>query len=178
MEGSGSAGHTVRAFVGLGSNLGDRLANLQRAVGLLAARNGVTVVASSRVYETAPVGPAQPDYLNAVVEAATILGAREVLETCLSVEEELGRVRAERWGPRLIDLDLLLFGDQTIDEPGLTVPHPRMFERLFVLVPLVELITPPALPEGRSIGALRLDASGTGAVRLFAHALSAPSVQS
>jgi 2-amino-4-hydroxy-6-hydroxymethyldihydropteridine diphosphokinase len=178
MKGSGSAGHTVRAFVGLGSNLGDRLANLQRAVELLAARNGVTVVASSRVYETAPVGPAQPDYLNAVVEVATILGARDLLESCLSIEDEMGRVRAERWGPRLIDLDLLLFGDETIDQPGLTVPHPRMFERLFVLVPLVELIGPPAPSDGGSIAALRLDASGTGAVRLFAHALRAPSVPS
>jgi 2-amino-4-hydroxy-6-hydroxymethyldihydropteridine diphosphokinase len=164
---------TVRAFVALGSNLGDRLANLRRAVALLSGRKGVAVVVTSRVYETEPVGPPQPSYLNAVVEVATSLGPRELLQTCLSVEEEMGRVRGEHWGPRVIDLDVLTFGEETIDQPDLTVPHPRMFERAFVLAPLLELLAGPSLPGGRSIAALRLGAAGSGEVRPFAHAISA-----
>src|SRR5205823_5695910 len=95
----------TEVFVGLGSNLGDRLASLRRAVDLLAGGDAVRVVAVSRVYETAPVGPPQPDYLNAVAEVRTSLGARELLGRCLAVESEMGRIRAERWGPRIIDLD-------------------------------------------------------------------------
>jgi 2-amino-4-hydroxy-6-hydroxymethyldihydropteridine diphosphokinase len=134
-----------RAFLGLGSNLGDRLANLQRAVDLLASTEGVRVTASSRVYETEPVGgPSQPEYLNAVVEVETELGPRELLDACLAVEEELGRVRRERWGPRTIDVDVLMYGEERVDEPGLVVPHPRMPERAFVMTPLLELDPAPA----------------------------------
>ena len=97
----------TEAFLGLGSNLGDRLENLQRATDLLASRAGIRGLASSRVYETEPVGPPQPDYLNAVVRLDTTLTASELLEACLSVEAEMGRVRSERWGPRVIDVDLL-----------------------------------------------------------------------
>jgi len=144
------------AFLGLGSNLGDRLGNLRRAVELLGER-GVRILRSSRVYETGPVGgPEQPDYLNAVVEVEAQGTARELLEICLAVEEELGRVRAERWGPRTIDLDLLTFGDEEVDEPGLRVPHPRMHERAFVLAPLLELTADPMLPGGRRVADLRL----------------------
>ena len=145
-----------RAFLGLGSNLGDRLGNLRRAVELLRERS-VRVLRSSRVYETDPVGgPEQPDYLNAVVEVEAEGTARHLLEICLAIEEEMGRVRGERWGPRTIDLDLLTFGHEEIDEPGLRVPHPRMHERAFVLAPLLELTADPKLPGGRRVADLRL----------------------
>lgn len=134
-----AAGEAVRCYLGLGSNLGDRAVNLQRAVDLLGGHAGIRVLRSSRVYETDPVGPPQPDYLNAVVEVETALAARELLHACLDVERELGRVRTERWGPRVIDVDILTYGDETIDEPDLIVPHPRMHERAFVLVPLADL---------------------------------------
>ena len=133
------SGRPVRAFLGLGSNLGDRLANVQQAVDRLARTEGIRVARASRVYETDPVGPPQPDYLNAVVEVETMLRPRSLLEACLGVEVAMGRVRGERWGPRLVDVDVLTYGDEQIDEPGLTVPHPRLAERLFVLEPLFEL---------------------------------------
>jgi 2-amino-4-hydroxy-6-hydroxymethyldihydropteridine diphosphokinase len=97
------------------------------------------VARSSSVYETAPVGPPQPDYLNAVLEVATTLSPRALLDACLAVEERMGRVRIERWGPRVIDVDVLTYADERIDEDGLTIPHPRMAERAFVLVPLADL---------------------------------------
>jgi 2-amino-4-hydroxy-6-hydroxymethyldihydropteridine diphosphokinase len=136
----------VRAFLGLGSNLGDRLANLRRAIELLDAVDGIAVVRTSSVYQTEPVGPPQPDYLNAVAEVRTSLTARALLDAALGVERALGRVRAERWGPRTVDVDLLTYGDEHIDEPGLTVPHPRMAERAFVMIPLLELESHPPLP--------------------------------
>src|SRR5436190_6840140 len=147
---------TVRGFIALGSNLGDRLANLQRAVELLAGRDGVRVLKASRVYETDPVGPPQPDYLNAVLEIETSLPPARLLEEAQLVERELGRVRTERWGPRTIDIDLLTYGDERIDQPDLQIPHPRMHERAFVLVPLLELTADPALPGGRRVSELRL----------------------
>ena len=158
----------VRAYLGLGSNLGDRLGNLRRAVALLGQRDGIRVVRSSRVFETEAVGPPQPDYLNAVAEVETSLTARQLLDECLAIERDIGRVRTERWGPRVIDVDLLTFGDQRIDEPGLTVPHPRMHERGFVLVPLLELDADPPLPNGRRVAELRLGGDIALGVRLFA----------
>jgi 2-amino-4-hydroxy-6-hydroxymethyldihydropteridine diphosphokinase len=142
----------VRAYLGLGSNLGDRSQNLGRAVALLGSRDGVTVVRASSVYETDPVGPPQPDYLNAVVEVDTTLPPRGLLHACLGVEDEMGRIRRERWGPRVIDVDLLLYDDDRVDEPDLVVPHPRMHERAFVLVPLAELAPDLVLPDGRTVG--------------------------
>jgi 2-amino-4-hydroxy-6-hydroxymethyldihydropteridine diphosphokinase len=171
-KGSAHRGVGVRAFLGLGANLGDRLANLQRAVELLDTIDGVDVIASSRVYETTPVGPPQPYYLNAVIEASTLLSARGLLGAGRSVEEALGRIRGERWGPRVIDVDLLTFGHETIAEPDLTVPHPRMHERGFVLVPLLELEADPPLPGGRTIGSIRLERAGVGSVRLCGPALA------
>lgn len=131
----------VKAYVALGSNLGERRANLDAVVEKLAAVPGVEVLARSRWYETSPLGgpPGQPDYFNGVVEIETALSPRVLLEKLLQVEKELRRVRAETWGPRVIDCDLVLYGDVLIDQPGLTVPHPRMRERRFVLEPLVEL---------------------------------------
>jgi 2-amino-4-hydroxy-6-hydroxymethyldihydropteridine diphosphokinase len=109
---------SVRAYLGLGSNLGDRLEHLREAVPLL-ARRGVKPLRSSRVYETEPVGgPQQPDYLNAVLEVETSLVPRALLKTCLEVEADLGRTRGERWGPRVIDIDVLTYGSEEIAEPG------------------------------------------------------------
>jgi 2-amino-4-hydroxy-6-hydroxymethyldihydropteridine diphosphokinase len=135
-----------QAYLGLGSNLGDRVAMLQLAVDELGATEGVTVVAVSRVYETAPVGgPEQDDYLNAVVAIETDLGPRELLAVAHRIEQRAGRVRDVRWGPRTLDVDVLLAGEAEIDEPDLQVPHPRMYERAFVLVPLRD-VAPERVP--------------------------------
>jgi 2-amino-4-hydroxy-6-hydroxymethyldihydropteridine diphosphokinase len=137
-----------RAYLAIGSNLGDRADHLQGAVDGLAAADGITVVAVSPVYETEPVGgPEQPDYLNAVVAVDTDLTPRELLEVAQRLEHEAGRVRVERWGPRTLDVDVLLVGEEHVDEPDLVVPHPRLFERAFVMVPLADLdpalVSPP-----------------------------------
>ena len=125
----------TRAYVGVGSNLGDREATIRAAV---AALPGVTAV--STLSETDPVGPVeQPRFLNGAVALETELSPRELLDVLLAVERDLGRERRERWGPRTIDLDLLLYGDRVVDEPGLSVPHPRLHERRFALEPLAEL---------------------------------------
>jgi len=126
-------------FVALGTNLGDRERNLARGVAGLAER-GLHIRRVSSVYETEPVGgPAQGAYLNAVVQAATALGAQEVLASCLEVERAVGRVRGLPNAPRTLDLDLLLFGALVMRTESLAVPHPRMHERRFVLTPLMEI---------------------------------------
>jgi 2-amino-4-hydroxy-6-hydroxymethyldihydropteridine diphosphokinase len=130
----------VRAYVGLGANLGPREQTLRRATELVDAANEVEVIAVSELRETEPVGVVdQPQFLNGAVLVETTLSARALLDLLLEVERALGRVRAERWGPRLVDLDLLLYGDEIIDEHGLRVPHPRLHERRFALEPLAEL---------------------------------------
>ncbi len=132
----------TRAYVGLGSNLGDREATIRAAVAALPG-----VVAVSGLRETEPVGPVeQPPFLNGAVALETELSPRELLDVLLAVERELGRVRRERWGPRTIDLDLLLYGDRVVDEPGLSLPHPRLHERRFALEPLAELDPELAVP--------------------------------
>lgn len=145
------------AYVGLGANVGNRRENLDRAVELLAAEPGVRVLAVSSVRETDPVGyEDQPRFLNAACALETELRPRELLERLLAIERALGRERAgPRFGPRTIDLDLLLYGNETLDEPGLTVPHPRLAERLFVLEPLYELAPDLVLPDGRAVRDLR-----------------------
>ena len=140
---------TARAYLALGSNLDDRAANLQRALDGLAATDGVRVVAVSGVYETDPVGPAQPDYLNAVVALDTDLDARALLGVAQSLERDAHRVRGERWGPRTLDVDVLLVDDEQVDEPDLVVPHPRMWERGFVLAPLADVA--PHLVKGHVV---------------------------
>jgi 2-amino-4-hydroxy-6-hydroxymethyldihydropteridine diphosphokinase len=143
------------AFVGIGSNLGDREGNLRQAVELLSAEDGIDVVAVSEIRETDPVGPVeQGPFLNGAVRIETGLSPRELLERLLAVEERLGRVRRERWGPRTIDLDLLLYGDDVVDEPGLTVPHPRLHERRFALEPLSDLAPSLEIPGKGPISAL------------------------
>jgi 2-amino-4-hydroxy-6-hydroxymethyldihydropteridine diphosphokinase len=131
----------TRAYVGFGTNLGDREAMLRSALEQLAAEPGVEVVAVSAFRDTAPVGLVdQPRFLNGAAAVETPLPARELLDRLLAIEQRLGRAReGPRFGPRTIDLDLLLYGDERIAEPGLEVPHPRLHERLFALEPLAEL---------------------------------------
>jgi 2-amino-4-hydroxy-6-hydroxymethyldihydropteridine diphosphokinase len=131
----------ARAYVGLGANLGPKEVTILRAVDLLGAEPGVEVLELSQLRETDPVGVEdQPPFLNGAVAVETTLGPRELLEALLRIERELGRVRdGERWGPRTIDLDLLVYGDDVVDEEGLRVPHPRLHERRFALEPLHEL---------------------------------------
>jgi 2-amino-4-hydroxy-6-hydroxymethyldihydropteridine diphosphokinase len=137
----------TRAYVGLGANLGPREVTLLRAADLLAAADGVEVVAVSQLRETEPVGVVeQPSFLNGAVAIDTSLTARALLELLLEIERSLGRVRTERWGPRTVDLDLLVYGDERIDEEGLHVPHPRLHERRFALEPLAELDPTLELP--------------------------------
>lgn len=147
----------TRSFVGLGANLDDPGGSIARAVARLGAEDGVEVVAISTLRETDPVGyEDQPRFLNGAVELRTTLSARELLERLLAIERSLGRVRGEgpRFGPRVIDLDLLFFGDQLIDEPGLQVPHPRLHERRFALEPLAELDPALEIPGRGSVQAL------------------------
>ncbi|MCE3287786.1 MAG: 2-amino-4-hydroxy-6-hydroxymethyldihydropteridine pyrophosphokinae [Gaiellaceae bacterium] len=128
------------AYVGLGANIGPREVTLLRAVDLLAEADDVEVLAVSQLRETDPVGMVnQPRFLNGAARIDTSLPPRMLLELLLRIEQCLGRVREERWGPRTVDLDLLVYGDVTVDEPGLRVPHPRLHERRFALEPLAEL---------------------------------------
>jgi 2-amino-4-hydroxy-6-hydroxymethyldihydropteridine diphosphokinase len=131
----------TRAYVALGANLGDRERTLRAAVDALAAEDGIEVVAVSTLRETEPVGVGeQPRFLNGAAELETTLMSRELLARLLAVEQRFGRIRSPgEHGPRTLDLDLLLYGDEVIDEPGLAVPHPRLHERSFVLEPLAEL---------------------------------------
>ena len=147
----------TRAAFGLGSNLGDRRAHLEAAVRWLAALGEVLAVSSFR--ETAAVGgPPQPDYLNAAVVVATEQAPRALLAAAQEIERRAGRERGVVGGPRTLDLDLLLYGDRTVREPGLVVPHPRLHERLFVLEPLAEIALDWPVPGfGRTVGELLAD---------------------
>lgn len=149
----------TRAYLALGSNLGDRFAHLQRAVDGLAADARVVVRAVSPVYETAPVGgPEQDAYLNAVVVVDTDLDPSPLLDLVQRLERDAARVRTVRWGPRTLDVDVLLYGDVALHDERLTIPHPRMWERGFVMVPLADVA--PDVVAGRSFdraGVVRTD---------------------
>lgn len=138
------------AYVGLGSNVGDRLDHLRRAVAALDGP-GISVRRVSSVYETDPVGPPQPDFLNAVCEVESTLSPRDLLAQLKEIEVALGRSPGERWGPREIDLDLLLYGNEVIEEQDMKVPHPEIDKRNFVAVPLLELAPELDLPNGRRL---------------------------
>lgn len=157
----------IRSAIALGGNLGDSRRVLSEAVLAIDATEGIKVLARSHLYKTAPIGPPQPDYLNACIVIETLLSARSLLHQLLRIENQFGRVRHERWGARSLDLDLLLFADQIIDLPGLTVPHPRLHERAFVLVPLMD-VAPYIVPEwshpifGKTIAQLADDLPAIG----------------
>lgn len=139
----------VQAWIGLGGNVGDPAATLRAALLDLAALPQTQLLRASRLYRTPAWGMVeQPDFVNAVALLETTLGARDLLEAMLGIERAFGRERGERWGPRVIDLDLLLHGDAVLDEPGLRVPHPHLHQRAFVLVPLLE-IEPDAFIPGQ-----------------------------
>lgn len=151
-----------RAFIGLGGNLGDPQAAMREALHLLEASPDIRITAVSSLYRTPPWGKVdQPEFLNAVAAVETRLEPRGLLDLCLANESQLKRVRTERWGPRVIDMDILWFEGRSVDEPGLQVPHPRMEDRAFVMVPLAEIA--PNLPVGEMTAveaSLRLDATG------------------
>jgi 2-amino-4-hydroxy-6-hydroxymethyldihydropteridine diphosphokinase len=152
----------IRACLGLGGNLGDPVSAMGAALRALDATPGNSVVAVSSVYRTPPWGKTdQPDFLNAAAAVDTELAPRELLDLCLSIERAQHRVRIERWGPRTVDIDVLVYGETEVHEPGLSIPHPRMLERAFVLVPLAE-IAPDLVLMGRPVIDHRnaLDASG------------------
>ncbi|MCC2110491.1 MAG: 2-amino-4-hydroxy-6-hydroxymethyldihydropteridine diphosphokinase [Hyphomicrobiales bacterium] len=139
------------AAIALGSNVGDAAGNLDRAVAAIAASPEIRIDAVSPYYRTAPWGVTDQDwFVNACIAVDTTLSPRDLLARCLEIETEMGRVRDRRWGPRLIDLDLLYYGDLAIDEPGLVVPHPHLFDRAFVLRPLAD-IRPDRIVQGRRI---------------------------
>ncbi len=140
-----------KAYLGIGGNIGDRKANIQKALELLKQHDKINILKVSSIYETEPVGYAEQDWFyNIAAEIDTTLDPYELLEHCNKVEKELKRERLIRWGPRTIDIDILLYEDVKLDESKLTIPHPRMAERAFVMIPLSE-IAPDIKIESRSI---------------------------
>lgn len=137
----------ITAYLGLGANLGDRLKQLRQAIDLLNLTKGISVSRLSSVYETTPVGYVeQPIFYNMVIEVQTTLSAMNLLQICLQIEKKLKRIREFKWGPRTIDIDILLYGDRVINQDELVIPHPRMTERAFVLIPLRELVGDMVIP--------------------------------
>ncbi len=160
----------ITTYLCLGGNLGDRMAALTQALQLLNSTVGMRRTGCSSVYETEPWAVAdQPNFLNLVAAYETTLSPEELLAACKSVEAEVGRVESYRWGPRLIDVDILLYGDQVVDssEPDLQIPHPRMAQRAFVLVPLAEIAPDLAVPpQGNTVRRLLYEVAGQeGVVR-------------
>lgn len=184
MPGAGRAGLIERrrpetfAFVGLGSNLGDRLALLQAAVDALDADGVTRVDAVSSVYETDPVGgPEQEAFLNAAARVATRRSPRRLLALCQDVERRLGRRRDVRWGPRTIDLDILLYGEATVSRRHLEIPHPRLLERAFALVPLMEVAPGQKLPGGSSLASALARLAPVEGVRMIGTQVHLPGRQ-
>jgi 2-amino-4-hydroxy-6-hydroxymethyldihydropteridine diphosphokinase len=159
----------TRAYVGLGANLGDVMTTLAEVLWALDALPQTTVRQQSDFFRTPAWGRTdQPDFVNAAVELQTRMPARVLLDALLAIEQRFGRVRdpQDRWGPRSVDLDLLLYGDQQLNEPGLTVPHPRLHERAFVLVPLAQIAPMLEVPGQGAVGELlaAVDVSGIEAI--------------
>jgi 2-amino-4-hydroxy-6-hydroxymethyldihydropteridine diphosphokinase len=142
----------VTAFFGLGSNLGDRAENIKEALRRLDEIPGIEIEKTSSMYETEPVGLVeQPDFINAVAEGKTSLSPEDLLKAVMQVEKGMGRVRTLRWGPRIIDIDILIYDDVSVNTPELVIPHPRMQERAFVMIPLCEIAPDLKLDGGRGI---------------------------
>ncbi|NEO42679.1 MAG: 2-amino-4-hydroxy-6-hydroxymethyldihydropteridine diphosphokinase [Moorea sp. SIO4A3] len=158
-----STSKSTLSAIALGSNLGDSQATLEAAVFELDQTPGITVKTRSSWYKTKPIGPVQPDYINGCALVDTQVSPQKLLETLLETEQKFGRVRLEHWGARTLDLDLILFGNLILDTPDLIIPHPRMRERAFVLVPLAEIAPDWIEPvSGMKVSQLleRLDISG------------------
>lgn len=158
----------VTAYISLGSNMGDKEQSLQHAVQLLHKQQYVKVTKVSSIYDTDPVGYEDQDvFLNIVIEVETTLTAEQLLIVCQEIEQELKRVRIIRWGPRTIDLDILLYNHENIETETLIVPHPRMHERAFVLVPLVEIAPDAKLPSTNRLASSHLEEVGREGVRVL-----------
>ena len=157
----------IRAYVALGSNLGDPVRTIEDAIDAMAALRGSLLTAISSLYRTAPVGlPDQPEFINAVAKLETDLAPEALLDALHEIEQRFGRVRAERNGPRTLDLDLLLYDDQFIDLPRLTLPHPRLHLRAFVLQPLAEIAPDLAIPGRGTVAAWLPAVANQGIVKL------------
>lgn len=158
------------AYIGIGSNIGDRLSNIYKAVSLIEDSPDVRVTNKSSLYETVPVGYLdQPDFLNAVIEIKTSLKPLELLQTTKRIENKMRRKRERRWGPRTIDLDILLYDEVEMNEPHLHLPHPEITNRAFVLVPLSEIAGGLTHPIGKTINELLADLKEPRGVKFFAH---------
>lgn len=142
----------VKAYLGLGSNIGDRAHQLQQAIRIIDQYQYIDVTSISPIYETEPVGYTdQPQFLNLCIEIETTLNPQELLKRCLETEEALHRVRKIRWGPRTLDVDILLYGNEIIEEDNLIIPHPRMTERAFVLIPLNDITSKHIEPRSQKL---------------------------
>lgn len=151
----------AKAWIGLGSNVGDRLSHLKRGLGCLARLPGTALLSVSSVYEAEPVGKTdQPWFLNAAAAIETGLEPHDLLRECLKIERLCGRERLERWGPRTLDLDILVYEDRVVCSAGLVIPHPRLIERAFALLPLAEIAPDLVVPGGTATVAQLADAAG------------------
>lgn len=166
---SGGDEEWTRSYLGLGSNIGDRQANIIEAIKRLNAIPGIVIVNRSSLYETEPIGYKYQDwFINAVIGITTTLSPRSLLDVCVGIEDDMGRIRRTEKGPREIDIDILLYGDLTVDESGLKIPHQSMHLRRFVLIPLLEIASDLCHPIlKKCVKALLMDMGDTGRVDKF-----------
>jgi len=155
----------AEVFIGLGSNMDGPHDQLDRALESLSTSADIELVAVSDRYQTPPIGPSQPDYINAVAQLRTSLPPEALLDKLQSIEQQQDRVRTVRWGPRTVDLDILLYDNMLCDTERLTIPHPRMAERTFVLLPLADINRDLSLPNGKTVGQLLANCSVQGIVK-------------
>jgi 2-amino-4-hydroxy-6-hydroxymethyldihydropteridine diphosphokinase len=155
----------AEVFIGLGSNMDGPHDQLDRALESLSTSADIELVAVSDRYQTPPIGPSQPDYINAVAQLRTLLPPEALLDKLQSIEQQQDRVRTVRWGPRTVDLDILLYDNMLFNTERLTIPHPRMAERAFVLLPLADINRDLSLPSGKTVGQLLANCSVQGIVK-------------